>query len=89
MKKPSSLMKTLQEYSEVSTVHGISYVFSRSLPQVDRLLWTILTVTRYTQQSIEIGNAVNAVNEGLLYIRSKARNWGQRVLLDFLHYKYF
>ena len=66
MKKPSSLMKTLQEYSEVSTVHGISYVFSRSLPQVDRLLWTILTVTRYTQQSIEIGNAVNAVDEGLL-----------------------
>ena len=24
-----------------------------------------------------------------LVIRSKARNWGQRVLLDFLHYKYF
>ena len=59
-------MKALHEYSEVSTVHGISYVFSRSLPQVDRLLWTILTVTRYTQQSIEIGNAVNAVDEGLL-----------------------
>ena len=45
MAKVNSLMKTLQEYSEVSTVHGISYVFSRSLPQVDRLLWTILTVT--------------------------------------------
>ena len=32
-------------YSKVSTVHGISYVFSRAIPQVDRLLWTILTVT--------------------------------------------
>ena len=31
MGKSSSLMKTLCEYSEVSTVHGISYVFSRSL----------------------------------------------------------
>ena len=33
MGKSSSLMKTLCEYSEVSTVHGISYVFSRSLTE--------------------------------------------------------
>ena len=46
MGKPNPLMKTLHEYSEVSTVHGIGYVFSRSVPKVDRLLWTILTVTR-------------------------------------------
>ena len=51
MAKGSSLMKTLHEYSEVSTVHGISYVFSRSLPQVDRLLWTILTVTGWEKAS--------------------------------------
>ena len=47
MVKEISLMKTLHEYSEVSTVHGINYVFSKSLPQVDRLLWTILTVIGY------------------------------------------
>ena len=43
MGKEKSLMKILREYSEASTVHGVSYVFSRSLPQVDRLLWTMLT----------------------------------------------
>ena len=46
MGKPGeSLMKKLHEYSETSTVHGVSYIFSRSLPQVDRLLWTFLTTT--------------------------------------------
>ena len=44
MAKDSSVMKAVRDYAEVSTVHGISYAFSRSLPQVDRLLWTILTI---------------------------------------------
>ena len=43
MGKENSVLQILREYSEASTVHGVSYVFSRSLPQVDRLLWTILT----------------------------------------------
>ena len=47
MVKDSSVMKAVCDYAEVSTVHGISYVFSRSLPQVDRLLWTILTTIGY------------------------------------------
>ena len=44
MAKDSSVMKAVRDYAEVSTVHGISYAFSRSLSQVDRLLWTILTI---------------------------------------------
>ena len=40
MGKEGSAMKTILKYSEVSTVHGLSYVFSRTIPQVDRILWT-------------------------------------------------
>ena len=43
MVKSRPVSKTLREYSEASTVHGISYVFSTSLPLLDRLLWTLLT----------------------------------------------
>ena len=45
MEKTSPLSKTLQEYSETATVHGVSYVFSRSLPQVDKVLWAFITLT--------------------------------------------
>ena len=44
MAKLTAVSKTLREYSEASTVHGVSYVFSRSLPLLDRLLWTLLTM---------------------------------------------
>ena len=43
MVKSKPVSKTLREYSEASTVHGVSYVFSKSLPLLDRLLWTLLT----------------------------------------------
>ena len=43
MSKSTVVSKTLREYSEVSTVHGVNYVFSKSLPLPDRLLWTLLT----------------------------------------------
>ena len=43
MAKSTAVNKTIQEYSEASTVHGISYVFSKSFPLPDRLLWTLLT----------------------------------------------
>ena len=39
------LSKTLQDYSETATVHGVSYVFSRSLPLPDRILWALTTFT--------------------------------------------
>ena len=47
MGKPSTLMTTLREYTEVATVHGISYIFSQSIPRVDRALWTFFTTTWY------------------------------------------
>ena len=42
--KGLSLFKTIQEYSEASTVHGISYVFSKSLPKVVQGLSKILII---------------------------------------------
>ena len=44
MGKPNALMGLLRDYADVATVHGIHYIFSRSLPRVDRLLWTFLTI---------------------------------------------
>ena len=45
MSKTSSLMTVLRDYAEASSVHGIAYVFSRSLPCPDRLLWLFCTTT--------------------------------------------
>ena len=45
MGKTSPVSKTLQEYSEAATVHGVGYVFSRSLPLADRLLWALITLS--------------------------------------------
>ena len=42
--KGLSLFKTIQEYSEASTVHGISYVFSKSLSKVVQDLSRILII---------------------------------------------
>ena len=36
--------KTLHEYSEISTIHGVGYVLSKSLPRSDRLLWALLVL---------------------------------------------
>ena len=44
MSKKSSITATVREYAEASTVHGVSYVFSRSLSLSDRLLWTLVTL---------------------------------------------
>ena len=45
MGKVSPVTNTLRDYSEAATVHGVSYVFSRSLPLVDRLVWGLITLT--------------------------------------------
>ena len=47
MSKNSSLMNVLRDYAESSSVHGIAYVFSRSLPGLDRLLWLYCTISWY------------------------------------------
>lgn len=45
MGKTSPVAKTVRDYSEASTIHGISYVFSTSLPLVDKTLWALVTFT--------------------------------------------
>ena len=45
MGKDHPARRTLQEYSEWSTAHGIAYVFASSLPAADRILWGILVFT--------------------------------------------
>ena len=34
--------KTLSDYASVATIHGISYVFEKSLPIIERLIWIII-----------------------------------------------
>ena len=40
-KKSSVVSLTATEYAEGATVHGVSYIFNRSLPSIDRVVWTI------------------------------------------------
>ena len=42
-----SLAATVREFSEASSIHGISYAFSPSLPLLDSLLWRLLTLTSF------------------------------------------
>ena len=41
MNKKSSVMMTATEYAAGATVHGVAYIFNRSLPSIDRVVWTI------------------------------------------------
>ena len=41
----TSARNTVQQYSENTTVHGISYVFEKGLPHLERLLWILAVVT--------------------------------------------
>ena len=34
--------RTLQEYSSVTTIHGLYYIFAKNIPTTDRILWFIL-----------------------------------------------
>ena len=43
MGKPNAFMSILRDYADVATVHGINYIFSRSLPSIDRFLWAFFT----------------------------------------------
>ena len=66
MAKSTAVSKTLQEYSEASTVHGISYVFSKYLPLPDRLLWTLLTTIALALASYWSVTAYNNWQENLV-----------------------
>ena len=37
--------KTLSDYANVATIHGISYVFEKSQPIIERLIWLIIFVS--------------------------------------------
>ena len=66
MSKPTVVSKTLREYSEVSTVHGVNYVFSKALPLPDRLLWTLLTTVALVGASYWSVTAYNNWQENLV-----------------------
>ena len=38
----SALLKTAKNYTDVATVHGVSYLLSSKLPFIDKLLWLCL-----------------------------------------------
>ena len=43
--KPSFIkggQKTLSDYASVATIHGISYVFKKSQPIMERLIWLMI-----------------------------------------------
>ena len=44
-KKSPAVVRTTEECASHTTVHGISYIFDRSLPVVDRLLWLVVVVS--------------------------------------------
>ena len=45
MGKISPLSRTVHDYSESATVHGVSYVFSKPLPLLDRVIWGLVTLS--------------------------------------------
>ena len=66
MAKSTAVSKTLREYSEASSVHGVSYVFSKSLPLLDRLLWSLLTLAALALAAYWSMTAYNNWQENLV-----------------------
>ena len=66
MAKLTAVSKTLREYSEASSVHGVSYVFSKSLPLLDRLLWALLTLAALALAAYWSMTAYNNWQENLV-----------------------
>ena len=42
--KSSALLTTASQYSDITTVHGVNYVFRDDAPVIDRLLWALAVV---------------------------------------------
>ena len=66
MAKSTAVSKTLREYSEASSVHGVNYVFSKSLPLLDRLLWALLTLAALALAAYWSMTAYNNWQENLV-----------------------
>ena len=43
-KKKFALSRNIEEYASRATVHGISYIFDKSIPIVDRFLWLVISL---------------------------------------------
>ena len=44
MRGKATLLKTTEDFSERTSIHGIGYVFDRNLNILDRLLWLVLVL---------------------------------------------
>ena len=42
--KQHALLKTAEEYSSCTTIHGVSYAFDRDSGVLDRIIWTLVVV---------------------------------------------
>ena len=42
--KQRAFLKTAEEYSSCTTIHGVSYAFDRDSGVLDRILWTLVVV---------------------------------------------
>ena len=42
--KQLALLKTVEDYSSRSTIHGVSYVFDKDLGVLGRILWTLVVL---------------------------------------------
>ena len=42
--KQLALLKTAEDYSSCTTIHGVSYVFDKDLGVLGRILWTIVVI---------------------------------------------
>ena len=44
-KRKIALLQTMEDFAERTSIHGISYVFDRSLKTADRLLWGLVVLS--------------------------------------------
>ena len=42
LREKATLLQTTEDFAERTSIHGIGYVFDRSLNSLDRLLWLLL-----------------------------------------------
>ena len=53
-KKTFALSRNIEEYASRATVHGISYIFDKSVPIVDRFLWLVISLGSATLAMVMI-----------------------------------
>ena len=43
-RKQLALLKTVEDYSSRTTIHGVSYAFDKDLGVLGRILWTLVVI---------------------------------------------